>query len=326
MKKIISVFCVLAFLSFSAPLSAQLKPVKKEVKPKGKITPVKIDKKTVGAMKKKEAEDSRTVSPDTSGRVLPAEALRRNPVSANQAPAAPAILSVPDKTGYNQGFRVSGTGNRLYHVNVYFKALWKEGNSQKSKTNEPITFPVESDGNWRAKIERPYVSIPATAQDIRFEITATQTVPNGKTSAVAGPSVVRGTMAAPTITGSRGDVSMTTRTNPYGGGPTVTYAELYGKAFPNMSVSVTVATEYQTPKQQYSSGSDNMRTAKYEGETVTVKADASGNWTVKRIVVPVPGNVPFGIYNPKLVVTAVQSASQSDVSAEAMKKINIKTF
>lgn len=235
------------------------------------------------------------------------------------------IVNLQDRVDYPKGFLVQGKAGSNMDIEVYNKVRWKQKgySAVRSKEYDPVKVTSENNGSWKAKVERPYRVIPESAYDIRFEISSKQ-FPYDRLAPSPDPSIVRGTMAPPKIKRLENDVRLP-RTSGPGGMYTKEYATVSGEGIPDLDIEVSVGTEYQTPKQRYTTGSDYLITGTREGETKSTKIASDGTWTIE-LEVPNPHAIPMGYSksNLKLVVTAKQSSSSQDVSAEGKNKFDIK--
>lgn len=242
----------------------------------------------------------------------------------NLTPSISRITDVPQRVKHLFGFLVVGTAGSNKEIEVVNKVHWRQKgyNYVRTKEYELIKVTSENDGTWKAKMERPYRSVPASAYDIKFEISSKQ-YPYPLHATLPEPSIVYGTMAPPAVERIDGNISLPSSAGP-GGMYSEAYTTISGNGIPGMDIEINVGTEYQSPKNRYNSGDPEMNTYVMEGETKTTKISSDGTWTIK-VKVPNPNsrNHSYGVYYFKLAVEATQSASSSDVSAIGKKKFDI---
>ncbi|MCM4166093.1 hypothetical protein KCTC52924_03008 [Arenibacter antarcticus] len=323
MKKVILNLLVLGVVCFSNNALSQHSPINKSksanernVSKKEKSTRIELQNKSTQTIEEVKLDNAVQTA---KGRTV--EEVKPHPL----LPSISIITTTPDRVNHKNGFLVQGTSGPNKKVEVYNKARWKQkGYSyERAKEYDPIMVTADNNGKWKAKMEQPYLSVPSTAYDIKFEISSKQ-FPYDRLATLPSPSIVYGTMAPPKIEQTDGSIHLSSNKGPGGQYPT-TYTTISGKGIPNMDIKISVATEYQSPIKRYSSGDeDNLGTYLRNGETKTTKITANGTWSVK-VKVPNPHslNRSFGVRNFKLVIKATQSASSSDVSEEAEKKFSI---
>lgn len=331
MKKfILNLFVIIGLVFFSTNALSQTRTAEKQKTTKEKkVSKAKKKQiKRIGTKSQKKAVQKKEMKVNGNLQKVGEKAVKVQQSSNILSPSISIITTVPERVPYKSGFLVEGTASPNTKVEVYNKARWEQNgyNTRRTKEYEVIKITSDENGKWKAKVVQPYSSIPATAYDLKFEISSKQ-FPYDRLATLPSPSIVYGTMAPPEIEETDGEVNLPSSKD-FGGSYGSRYSTISGTGIPNMDININVATEYQSPRKRYNSGDAEMNTYLMEGETKTAKISSNGTWSIE-VEVPNPHrlNRSFGVYNFKLVVKATQSASSSDVSEEAEKKFdNLKSL
>lgn len=319
MKKVVLNLIVCGMICFTTNGLAQQTPTKTPRSPKEKVkTSSEKTPKRIGTMSRNANGEIKEISRKNVEIV-------EGPVDkiGSIMPSVSTITGVPERVKYKRGFLVTGVAGPENRVEMTNKVRWKQKgyNYERVKEYEVIKVTSESDGRWDAKMENPYRGVPEEAYNIKFEISSHQ-FPQDIRATIPEPTIVYGTMAPPEIGTTDGDVYFASNKAPGGMYP-VSYTTISGRGIPNMDIKLVMAAEYKSHTQRYNTGDTEMTTFQMDGETETSKISSNGTWSVKvKIPNPYSLNRPYGVYAPKLLVTATQSASASDVSAEAKKRFD----